>query len=102
MRARRYLCAYPGCRGMARRAGAFCSRSCGRRWVLLFKTSAADRRAQMRHAIRMKFQRDIARMLQRVKVLADTEDERLVLAWRYGKGAAKAQRYREKQKGQAA
>lgn len=50
----------------------------------------------MRKAIRLKFQRDINRMVQRVKVLADSEDERLVLAWRYGKAAAKSDRYRQR------
>jgi hypothetical protein len=40
------------------------------------------------------FRGEVYRMIQRVKVLGATEDERIVLAWRYGKGAAKSARYR--------
>lgn len=38
-------------------------------------------------------------MIQRVKYLGQTEDERLVLAWRYGLGAGKTRRYRQKKRG---
>lgn len=40
------------------------------------------------------FRGEVFRMIQRCKVMGRTEDERLVLAWRYGLVAAKSRRYR--------
>lgn len=42
------------------------------------------------------FESQIRRMIARCKVLGQTEDERLILAWRYGLGASKARRFRQK------
>jgi hypothetical protein len=61
--------------------------------------TAEARSAQMRRARWLQQRQDIHRMLQRVKVLADGEDARLVLAWRYGKRALKSARWRLKQPG---
>lgn len=47
----------------------------------------------------LQWQQDTNRMLQRVKALADTEDARLILAWRYVKRAANTARYRRKGEG---
>jgi hypothetical protein len=38
----------------------------------------------------------IARLIARVKCFRDTEDERIWLAYRYGREAAKVARHREK------
>jgi hypothetical protein len=40
------------------------------------------------------FRGEVYRMIQRVKYYGKTVDEQIVLAWRYGKGAAKSERYR--------
>jgi hypothetical protein len=42
------------------------------------------------------FRGEVVRMIARCKYYGQTEDERLVLAWRYGLGAAKTRRYRAK------
>lgn len=53
-----------------------------------------QRRATLQRIRALQWQQDINRMLLRVKAMADSEDARLVLAWRYGKGSAKSARYR--------
>jgi hypothetical protein len=50
----------------------------------------------------LRYQQEVNRMLQRVKVLADTEDARLILAWRHGKYAGYQARHRAQRKGAAA
>jgi hypothetical protein len=57
---------------------------------------AEQRRATCRRIRALQWAQTINRMLLRVKVLADTEDARLILAWRYGKAAAKSERYRQR------
>lgn len=37
-----------------------------------------------------------SRLIARVKVLADTEDERIWMAFRYGKGALKSAKWRQR------
>ena len=96
-KARCYPCARHGCRQRAVRDGCYCSRSCARTDYLLTRCTPAERSAQMRRARALQQQQAVNRMLQRVKVLADDEDTRLVLAWRLGKGCAKSQRYRVRQ-----
>jgi hypothetical protein len=56
----------------------------------------AERSARMRRARALQQQQELNRMLQRVKILADTEDERIVLAWRVGKMAGKSARWRQR------
>lgn len=95
MTARRYPCHRPGCRKKAVKLGGYCSRSCNRSWHLAMQ-SPEQRKAAASRMRAMQWAQEINRMLLRVKVLADREDERLVLAWRYGKMAAKSARYRRK------
>ena len=59
-----------------------------------------QRSTQMRRARWMAQQQEINRMILRVKAMADGEDARLVMAWRYGKGAGKSGRYRARQRQQ--
>ena len=94
---RRYPCHRPGCDRLAVKLGGYCSRSCNRTWHLMALQTPAQRSAQMRKARRLQQQQGINRMLVRVRVLADSEDDRLVLAWRYGLRASKARRYRLRQ-----
>lgn len=82
---------------LAARLGGYCSRSCNRAWHLAV-LPADERRAMLRRIRALQWQQDTNRMLQRVKALADTEDARLILAWRYGKRAANTARYRRKGK----
>ena len=96
---RRYPCARPSCPRQAVKLGGFCSRSCNRRWHWNTLTPASARSAQMRHARRLQQQQQINRMIQRVMVLGETERDRLVLAWRYGKGCLKSATYRQRQQG---
>src|SRR5690348_16237273 len=87
-------CANPTCQRLHRNA-KYCSKRCTARGVRSAQTCrerlALARRASAAYQAAM-----IARMIQRVKVLGRTEDERIVLAWRYGKSAAKSQRHRRK------
>jgi hypothetical protein len=72
----------------------YCSRAC--------RNAGEWRRNAQRslaHAAKMQkayFATAIARMVQRVKYLGRTEDERIVLAWRHGLAASKQRRYRQK------
>ena len=95
-KARRHPCARHGCRQRAVRQGGSCSRSCARTDYLLTRCTPEQRAERMRRARWLQQQQQVNRMLQRVKVLADDEDMRLVLAWRYGKACAKSQRYRQR------
>lgn len=92
-RLRRYPCHRPGCPKQAVRLGGYCSRSCNRRWHLAMQP-AEQRRATCSRIRGLQWAQDVNRMLQRVKALADTEDARLVLAWRYGKGSKNSKAYR--------
>lgn len=94
MKARRYPCHRPGCPHLAVKLGGYCSRSCNRTWHLAMQPDE-QRRATLNRIRALQWQQVIDRMLHRVKVLADTEDARLVLAWRYGKATAKSRRYRQ-------
>src|SRR5262249_47010696 len=96
MKRRRFPCHRPGCRKRTRKLGSYCSRSCNRIWHLMALQTPEQRQAQMKRARDLQHQQEINRMLLRVKALADTEDERLMLAWRYGKAALKSARYRQK------
>lgn len=94
-RQRLFPCRRPGCRKLAYLVNTFCSTSCNRSFHLAQQTP--EQRRVMCNRIRsLQWAQDINRMLLRVKALADTEDARLVLAWRYGKSAAKSARYRRK------
>jgi hypothetical protein len=76
----------------------FCSVSCastGRCAQFWAGKSPEERREHAIALSRQRYAQQIDRMLHRVKVLADTEDERIILAWRDGKQAAKSARYRE-------
>jgi len=95
-RKRKYPCKRVPCEGRAVNAGGFCSRSCNRSWHLAQMTPEARRVAAMK-AVVGRGSLQIARLLQRVKVLADGEDARILLAWRIGKIARKSARFREKQ-----
>jgi hypothetical protein len=99
---RRHPCrrASLGCRGRSWRKDGCCSIRC-RNLEFWAKTTPEERTARARVMQKMRYAREINRMLQRVKVLADTEDERLILAWRHGKYAGYQARHRE-QKGAAA
>ena len=86
-------CARQGCQTLHRNK-TYCCRACRNtgEWRKNVQKSLV-------HARKMKaaqFQQLIARMIQRVKYLGQTEDERIVLAWRYGLGASKQRRYRAK------
>jgi hypothetical protein len=43
------------------------------------------------------FRGEVVRMIARCKYYGRTEEERLVLAWRYGKGCTRTRRYRARQ-----
>jgi hypothetical protein len=62
----------------------------------------AERSERMRRARALQQRQEINRMVQRVKAMADGEEARLVMAWRYGKVAGKSARYRRKRQEQAA
>jgi hypothetical protein len=99
---RRYVCrrAPHGCRGLSWRKSGCCSIRC-RNLDFWSRTTPAERTARAKVMQTKRYQQEVNRMLQRVKVLADTEDERLILAWRHGKYAGYQARHRA-QKGQAA
>lgn len=66
--------------------------------LLTRSLQSVEKRREIARAGRMKqFRGEVFRMIQRVKYYGRTEDERIVLAWRAGKRAAKSQRYRLKQ-----
>lgn len=90
-----YPCHRPGCEKLAVKLGGYCSHSCNRSWHLTLQ-GPEQRRACMTRIRALQWAQEMNRMIGRVRVLADTEEARLVLAWRYGKSARKAQRYREK------
>ena len=86
-------CANPAC-GQLHTNSVYCSYACRNtgEWRKHVQTSLARAR-QMR---RVQFTQQIHRMIARCKVLGQTEDERLILAWRYGLGASKQRRFRAK------
>lgn len=95
MGARARHCQRPGC-GRIHFNAQYCSRRCTA--IVTRSRQSPERRSEIAKRGRMKqFRGEVFRMLQRVKVLGNTVDEQIVLAWRYGKGAAKSQRYRVKQ-----
>ena len=92
MRERR--CTLLGCgRVLVNGNQKFCSQSHAMRHQRAQQTpeerSALGRRAQQAQG-----QDILQRLLARVKCFADTEDARIVLAWRLGKMAAKSRRYK--------
>lgn len=88
------LCANPAC-GRLHRNEKYCSYSCrnAAEWAAL---TAEQRSAKAKRIAALRLAQQINRMILRVKVLADSEDERLVLAWRYGLRSSKSRRYRAK------
>jgi hypothetical protein len=71
----------------------YCSYRC--RNVAEWYALTPDQRSEKGKRIaRLRQAQSINRMIQRVRVLADTEPERLILAWRYGLRASKVRRYR--------
>lgn len=85
-------CAHPKC-GRLHRNATYCSIRC--RNAAWWGEGQAVRDAIGKRMRRAQQQQAIDRMITRCKVFADTEDERLVLAWRYGLSAARHRRYRE-------
>lgn len=85
-------CQRPGCKRLHANA-LYCSRRCTA--IVTRARQTPERRAEIAGIGRMKqFRGEVYRMIQRVKYYGKTEDERIVLAWRYGKGCAKSARYR--------
>jgi hypothetical protein len=91
---RNHACARLECRRMARSGCRFCSRSCG------MKATRARQTPEHKHRIAMagrQAQRkdEIERLLARVRLLANTDRGRILLAYSLGKRAAKSERYRQ-------
>jgi hypothetical protein len=87
-------CGNPAC-GRLHGNAVYCSKRCTA--ITTRARQTPEQRRAIAKAGRMRqFRGEVYRMIQRVKVLGQTEDERIVLAWRYGKGCAKARRYRQK------
>ena len=79
----------------------YCGRSCAFSATRRKETFAE--RQQRAHAARYAQRSDLeARMVARVKVLADGHEAQLVLAWRLGKMAAKSARFRDRRHKHAA
>ena len=93
-------CGNPPC-GQLHRNAKYCSYGCrnAAEWSAL---TPEQRSAKGKRIAALRMAQQINRMIQRVKVLGDTENERLVWAWRYGLRASKVRRYRAKQKAKAA
>lgn len=92
-RPKRFTCRRGGCTGRAGLDGGFCSRRC-----TMIDLRAMQGTAE-RHRIAMlgrQSQRkdEIERLLARVKLHANTERGRILLAFRLGKQADKSERYR--------
>lgn len=87
-------CAHLGCQRQHRNK-TYCSYACRNAclWAVL---TSEERHVKGLSMARARLGQQMNRMLQRVKVLADAEDARLILAWRYGLRASKARRYRGK------
>lgn len=86
-------CGRTGCRGLALPNCVYCSRSCAMT-VLRANQTPEHRRRIALHARERQGANELRLMVERVKTLADTEDQRLALAWRLGKMAAKSERFR--------
>jgi hypothetical protein len=93
---RRYPCRLDGCSLLAAKAGGYCSKSCAARGYLATRTPE-QRSAHGRRMAQAQVKRMLARMLVRVKVLADREDDRIVLAYRAGLLARNTRKRRTQQ-----
>jgi hypothetical protein len=92
VRARVRACSRVGC-GRLHTNAQYCSRRCTA--IVTRARQTPERRSEIAGIGRMKqFRGEVYRMIQRVKYYGKTVDEQIVLAWRYGKGAAKSERYR--------
>lgn len=92
-------CERPGC-GQLHQNAVYCSKRCTA--LVTRSRQSPERRSEIAYKGRMRqFRGEVFRMIQRVKYFGKTEDERIVLAWRYGKGCAKSARYRQRQTGAA-
>lgn len=100
VRARRVVCQRPGCEQLHANQ-RFCSRRCTT--LVTRAQQSAAKRSEIARAGRLRLGReDTLRMIARVKYFGRTEDERIVLAWRYGKSAAKSARYRMRESARTA
>jgi hypothetical protein len=101
LRARPWIgCQRSGCTRLHQNA-KYCSKRCTA--ITTRARQTPERRSEIAYRGRMRqFRGEVYRMIQRVKVLGQTEDERIVLAWRHGKDAARTARWRAKQKASAA
>jgi hypothetical protein len=86
-------CGNPECQQLHRNA-KYCSYSCenAAAWKRL---SAEQRRAKGSQLRQRQFVIDMQRMIARCKAYGGTEDERLIIAWRYGLGASRQRRRRQ-------
>jgi hypothetical protein len=93
---RRFPCARPGCPELAVRDGGFCSKRCTA--IVTRAKQTPERRREIASAAAKSQGCDLmARLIARVKCFADTEDQRIVLAWRMGRASSSKRRYRQRQ-----
>ena len=91
-------CQRHGCRRIVKHRGCrYCSKSCGRR-AYLASLPAETKTAMGKHARAAQRNEEWERFKARLKVLADTEEQRWLLAYRYGLTARNTRRYRAKGK----
>lgn len=89
----KFPCHRPGCCGIATCAHGYCSNRC--RAIVGRQKQTPERRLEIARMARAAQMTDgFERLLARVKTFARTEDQRILLAWRIGKQAAKSDRYR--------
>lgn len=89
-------CARPGCARLALADCTYCSRSCAMRVARAQQTPAKRREIALlgRDAQRRE---ERERLLARVRWFAQTEEQRILLAYSLGKRVAKMARYRHRQ-----
>lgn len=87
-------CGNPECRRLHTN-DKYCSKRCTA--IVTRQGQSVEKRREIAGAGRMKQIRgEVFRMVQRVKYYGRTEDERIVLAWRYGRQAMFQSRYRQR------
>lgn len=100
-RKRIHRCRRAGCEGLALNRGSYCSRRCS--MIVIRQNQTPERRREISIAARAKREADYhERMVARVMVLADTLEQRIILAYRFGRMADKTKRYRERLKARRA
>ena len=90
-------CGYLGCYNVPREGCAFCSRSCGAK-ASRARQTPEKRRAIASTARRAQELRDIRLLLAHVRLLGQTEEQRILLAWRLGRRARKSEAFRQRRR----